>query len=186
MRILSIRMNEDSPFNFDSPDKGEIPCPSNEPLLTYEQILLRRLQTYRQKLSALASLATEDINDESIVTSDDGQAGRDAGRAATTPPKWLFFPGEAAFGGTRFAIAGIPMQLLRALAESRRGMSANDMLDTIWGRDKTIGLTTLRSHISRLRNRLRTEFGLRSNVDPIPRIDHGQSLAWKLDDSVLK
>jgi hypothetical protein len=96
---------------------------------------------------------------------------------------WHFRSGEFAFGGKAHALSGVRYRILEAFVRARRNVTVDDLRKEIWPESFPEN-STIRSHVSTLRRELRQLIGLSSSVDPIPHVDTGAHLAWKLDDSL--
>jgi DNA-binding response OmpR family regulator len=86
---------------------------------------------------------------------------------------WAFRPGEAAFNGTRFKVAGKLHAILRELARVPGAPVTGDRFKReVWGEDPDlIEDGNLQGHVSQLRKKLRDALGLDRGFDPIPHAD---------------
>jgi len=183
MQRIQIRVQDGSLFNSNENAQSiQCPVPTDSP--TSERSMLRQVrEAHQRRKETLAALSRAwEINGvEGVV--DKPRPARDESRAEDEG-KWTFRPGESAFAGHTFDISGKEKVLLETFAHGEGPVTAEDLVDLCWP-DSEIETETLRSHISHLRSRLRREYRLRRNVDPIPRVDRGERLAWRLDSSVL-
>jgi hypothetical protein len=121
-------------------------------------------------------------------TKGSGEAVEDGQPRAEWPPDdgWHFQPGGAAFNGKVFEIAGQSWKLLRMFAEKGQPVSWTEISEHL-ASDPNIQLEkeNVKVHVSDLRTILRRHFDC-GKSDPIPRVDRGQQLAWRLDHSALQ
>lgn len=114
-----------------------------------------------------------------------GAAGGDTAPAWPPDEGWHFRPGEYAFLRQQAEARGKSWQLLKTLAEARRALTQRDLMSGIWKLQK-VSDSNLRGLLSKTRNLLRHDFGLSKDVDPIPAVDAGESVAWKIDEELLR
>jgi len=102
---------------------------------------------------------------------------------------WSFREGEAAFRGVSFEIQGVLWRLLKTLADRPKPVSKHALIDAMnnvgMTQQSTAGEDSLRSHLTRLRIALRTEFRIPKGRDPIRNCERGSGGAWKLDEKVF-
>lgn len=83
---------------------------------------------------------------------------------------WAFRPGEAAFNGSRFRLAGKLLAILRELA-TRPGepVTADRLKLVVWGEREPdmVEDGNVQGHVSMLRKRLRDALGLGGDVNPV-------------------
>jgi hypothetical protein len=95
-----------------------------------------------------------------------------------------FRPGEVVYKGYVIPLSGRPWQVLKEIASvPGRGRSAKDILRALWP-DGEIEPGTVNSHVSAARQALQKalhEMGIESPADPLPVVDRGELLAWRLD-----
>ena len=105
------------------------------------------------------------------------------------PPNegWNFREGQAAFRGVEFDIEGVQWRLLKALAKKPGTPVGKKVLGDAIADDGCTGEESLRTHLSRLRIRLRKVFKFKSSpkTDPVPNMERGKDGAWKLDEQVF-
>lgn len=91
---------------------------------------------------------------------------------------WAFRPGEAAFNGQRFKLAGKLLAILRELAERPGQPVTGDALKLkVWGEEPDmVEDANLQGHLSLLRKKLRDALGI-ADVNPIPHADRAYRLA---------
>ncbi len=106
------------------------------------------------------------------------------GASTVWPPArgWGFSPGMYSFNGQEFALSGKPWLILNKLVQSRTSVSANVMREAVWGGDSLVGDNAIQKLVSDLRAKLRRDLRLSRTVDPIPCVDRGPNLAWKIAD----
>lgn len=104
----------------------------------------------------------------------------------TWPPDagWHFQPGRFAFAFRVGKINGIKASLLDELRKARGPIHKDQLLKKVWP-DSILEEGTLRGHISKVRDLLRSTFGLTKKEDPLPEQDHGKNLGWKIDEEML-
>lgn len=92
---------------------------------------------------------------------------------------WALRPGEAAYCGRAFRLAGHLWGLLRALAD-RPGepVSADRLKRAVWGEEPgQVDDNNLQGHVSMLRRRLREALGLDARANPVEHADGAYRLA---------
>jgi len=125
----------------------------------------------------------------------DGQTVRELDkRAAVAPsrslatgysPRWTFTPGTFAFAGISGDLTGKPFEILRLLASSTRPLSRDEIRNAVWKEDSLmVSDETVRQHVSAARAALRETFKIR--FDPLPNVDYGSNLAWRIADDILR
>ncbi len=97
-----------------------------------------------------------------------------------------FRPGEFEFSGVTVAIVGVQWEILNTLAGAKQAVTVDELRDRVWGDALSVEDTTIRSHVSLLRSKLRDAFAISKDTDPIPVIDLGERKAWRLDLTVLR
>jgi hypothetical protein len=112
---------------------------------------------------------------------DKGQPGN--GRA---PAGWSFEPGRTAFMGIEIGVKGKALKTLRHVASAKHGIRSSDLANCLArDREQPLEATTIRGHIAAVRRALRQAFNT-AGKDPIPALDRGENLGWKIDESVLR
>jgi hypothetical protein len=94
---------------------------------------------------------------------------------------WSFAPGKATYKGKEIPITGIDWKLLKALVDSDKPLTSEDLADVGWQHDEDCERKTIRTHLSQIRGLLRRKLGRQEDFDPIPRRDRGELLAWELN-----
>jgi hypothetical protein len=100
------------------------------------------------------------------------------------PDGWDFRPGEAAFNGIRFKVAGLRMAALRALARSPGSpVRVEQLVREAWGDDPSrVEPGAVHAQLSGLRRLLRTTLAMPPGIDPIPFADGAYTLAVGVAD----
>lgn len=102
--------------------------------------------------------------------------------------KLTFEPGGVCCGEHRLALTGKPLGVLRMLSGRRYAADVHELRAAVWEGNDRIGDGAIRDAIGRARKALRellADAGVHVQ-DPIPRVDHGKNLAWKLSLSTPK
>jgi hypothetical protein len=132
--------------------------------------------------------ALVDVCESETSEPTDSHAAVENSPPAKWPPDdgWHFRPGEAAFRATVFEIVGQSWKLLRMLAENVRPVSWAEISEHLASDSNTqLERENVRVHVKDLRKTLRLRFDCGTS-DPIPFVDRGAQLAWRLDLSVLQ
>ena len=82
---------------------------------------------------------------------------------------------------------GKPLIVLKSVAESRsHTRTAAELYDLLYGdKEDRREVATVRTHVAKARKALREALrsaGVAFAADPLPRVDRGPALAWKLAD----
>ena len=107
--------------------------------------------------------------------------------APSWPPdgKWHFRSGEAAFCGRIIPLKGMLWVVLKVFAMNRTPLTCGDLLRLAWDNDRK-SHSTVRTTLSNVRQALRAAFELPFTIDPLPRVDRGDNVAWSLDEDALR
>lgn len=96
-----------------------------------------------------------------------------------------FVPGGLVFAGVYQPLRGKPLAVLKRLAAARWGCTWHDLADSVWGQDAPIEPNTVACAVVKARGALRAAVAAAGSpcpADPIPCVDHGRQLAWRLHD----
>ncbi|HCO22214.1 MAG: hypothetical protein CME31_21560 [Gimesia sp.] len=96
---------------------------------------------------------------------------------------WSFYPNTATYNGHTFCIQGVPLEILKALSRSPRGISSHDLMNQVWPR-KFVNGETLRSHICSIRKCIKETLNVAD--DPVPHIGSGDTSGYRLNFELLK
>ena len=149
--------------------------------------LIRHLPTNRGNPMAKGSQATEQPvqQAEGRATNPDGTSNKNASEESTWPADdgWDFRSGEVAFRRKVFPLSGVSFSLLKAFVDSRFAITPQ-ALKQKGVINEDVPNDTIRGYVSRLRDELRAAFGWGKDYDPLPHVDRGKQLAWKLADEL--
>jgi hypothetical protein len=110
--------------------------------------------------------------------------GRNRKKGESSNESILVKPGGFVYRRKEHRLAGKPLAILKEFVATKdRVLTAATLQNTVWN-DSVIGLDNVRSHIATLRAALRKALkveGRGAKKDPLPCIDRGRDLAWKLD-----
>lgn len=185
MNTFTIHQAEDCAFRFDLVQP--LDCPVAVEGLSFEDEVWRRISRMEKQAAAAKSLVAK-LNRVYVLDQADAklyepQSERTAVEDFSS--EWEFRPGTVKFGNRQFRLSGKKWELLKAFASARWGVTADDLWEELWdGRE--IARKSLRTEVSNLRILLRKEFDLDDADDPLPHLDQGALLAWRLDESLLK
>lgn len=85
---------------------------------------------------------------------------------------WDFRPGEAAFNGVVFKIAGKPAAVLKTLVEGKGPVTVEKIVADVWGDE--VEPHSIQAAVSSLRGILKRALGV--GGDPVERVDRGYRL----------
>jgi hypothetical protein len=98
---------------------------------------------------------------------------------------WHIGAGEFAFNGNRFPMKGVHLKILKVFVDANRSVTRNKLVQDVWGQDHPEH-SGLSSTLCNFRKRLRVFLRLPDKFNPLPHVDIGQNLAWKLDKGGIR